>query len=286
MKTLKKIFLLSLVAAFAVSCQDDDDRYNGSPDSGRLNIVTLEGTISTTAQSALTDQEIDWTVELPRTFSDTVLVEATAISNSGRRFRSSLIVEPNSNTATGEILAPGGAIFDTTFKLYLSGIALQEVEQGTHFLIKSDTLNIPTGNSGIPVQATDRIKVRLVWENASTTNSLQLTVDRPVLADINVPNAAGGSARDHAICNTCTSNSAALSSTEGDYIFNIKAAALTTSPVDMPYRIIVVFPNGDTEVYSGTYAGLTLASPLLPILKVTKTVTAGIPSYTTENLIP
>lgn len=289
MKTLKNIFLIALAATFAISCQDDDDRYNGSPE-GRLNIVTLQGDITTTAQSALTDQEIDWTVDMRgRTFVDTVLVEATAISNSGRRFRSSVILEPGESTASGEINSPGGAIFDTTFKLYLSGIALQTVDPGIHYLIQSDTLYIPTGSSGIPAQDPTRLIVRLVWANASTANSLHLVVDKPdPQSTVNAAN-VGGTAKQHAILvNGTNQNSTALSTILGEYTFGVKAAALTTSPVDMPYRVIVVFPNGDTEVYSGVYNGLDLSSPVLPVLKVVKQVNPETAQneFVTTNLIP
>lgn len=286
MKTLKNIFLVSLLAVFAVSCQDDDDRFNGSPDSGRLNIVTLDGIITTPAQSALTNQQIDWTVKLPRAFNDTVLVEATAINNTGRRLRANVLVMPGETEATEKITAPGGASFNTTFKLYLSGIALQTVDEGIHYLIKSDTLEIPTGNSSVPDQESDRLIVRLVWENPSAANNLALKVDRPdPIADAIV---GGGNLREHKFTLGATgNNNNSLTTVQGDSYFSIKANALSTSPTDQAYRIIVVYPNGDTEVFSGVYQGLTLDSPYLDVLKVNKTINESNQTiFTVDYLIP
>ena len=287
MKVFKKILVLVLLTSVFVGCEDDDNKFTGSP-VGNLNIVTLKGEISTTAQSALSDQEIDWTVKLPRTFSDTVSVEATAISKNGRRFRAYVDVMPGSDTATGEIFAPGGSIFDTTFQLYLSGIALQTVEPGTHFLLESDQISLPTGSSGIPLQDPDKLIVRLVWPTpAAATNNLNLIVDRPTLADVTAPfNSSYG--RQHLInvASTSSSNSAALSTLPGEYIFSIKATALPVSPVDLPYRVIVVFPNGDAQVFSGVYSGLTVDSPAIPVVKVNKVIGGtGQTTFEITNLI-
>ena len=55
MKVFKKILVLALLASVFVGCEENDDKFTGSP-VGNLNIVTLKGEISTTAQSALSDQ--------------------------------------------------------------------------------------------------------------------------------------------------------------------------------------------------------------------------------------
>lgn len=289
MKFLKKILFIALLASVFVGCEDDDNKFSGSP-VGNLNIVTIKGEISTTAQSALSDQEIDWTVKLPRTFSDTVTVEATAISKSGRRLRAYVDVLPGDDSAIGEIFAPGGSIFDTTFELYLSGIALKTTEPGIHYLLESDVILMPTGSSGIPLQDPDKLIVRLVWPTpSSSTNNLIFTVDRPTLPDTFAPfNSAYG--RQHLINVAMppnNPNSAALSSIPGEYIFSISASALPVSPVDLPYRVIIIFPNGDAEVYSGVYAGLTTSSPVLPVVKVNKVVNgSGQTNFEVTNLIP
>ncbi|WP_139149662.1 hypothetical protein [Flavobacterium caeni] len=287
MKIFKSLLLLPVAAMVFVGCQDDDERYNGSP-VGKNNLVTLTGQLSTNVTSALTDQKIEFTVTLPRTFSDTVAVQATAISDSGRRIRGSVDVMPGETTATGDIFAPGGSIFDTTFDMYLSGIALQTPDPvGTHYFLTSDVLKIATGNSAIPVQNSERLIIRLVWPDAtSTTNTLAMTVDRPTAADGNAPFQNGG--REHRINVGSTGNNTggALSTEAGDYLFKIKATALLQQPIDMPYRLIIVYPDGEADVFSGVYNGLTTTSPEITIAKINKSYVGNETVFTSENLIP
>lgn len=292
MKKFNKICFLVAVAGMVFGCSSDDEKFSGSP-VGHQNIVTLKGTVTTpvsaTGETVLTGQEIDFTVELPagRVFNDTVAVEVTSTAQNGGRTRKSVDVMPGATTATGKIAAVGGAIFNTTFDLAISAINLQTVDPGIHYLMTSDKVVIKTGSSTIPDTQSDRLIVRLLWQapNVSTKN-LKLTVDRPLLADIS-PNTLNSYGRAHVILNALSgfTQNGNQSTDLGEYIFNISAIALSAQPVDMPYRMLVVFPNGDVKVFDGVYEGLTTTSPLKPVLKVLKALDANNkPVYTVTDL--
>ncbi len=282
MKNFKTIFSLLVAAIFAVSCSTDD-KFSGSPE-GNLDITTLVGIVSTPSISALTSQKIDFTATLPRTFTDTVTVEATTTAKSGGRTRAYVDILPGQLSATGQISAVGGAIFSTEFDLALTAINLKKVETGKHYLLTSNKIILKTGNSSIPDADPDKLIMRLVWPFPSATNKLKYNIDRPgIVPDANVLtlNSYG---KVHYINNAGTTNSTNISSAEGDYIINISAEALTTSPIDMPYRMILVQPNGKVDVFEGVYTGLTVGAPLKPILKVNKTIVNGTAVFTATDL--
>jgi hypothetical protein len=271
MKNKFKIILLFLCSLiFFIAC-DEGERFTGSP-VGNLDIITLDATISSTSTLALTDQKIDFTVTLPRTFADTVRVEASSLSDSGRRTRGYVEIMPNQLTGTGEINAAGGGVFNSTFDLFVSAIELYTVEAGKHYLIKSNNIEIQTGNTTIQDANGARLSVKLVWPNFSTSNNLRFNVDKPEpLVDANVTSLSGGKTHFINIDNNGANNTTTNSSAEGEYVFKITALSLTTSPIDMPYRLVLVHPDGKTEVFNGVYPGLVVGAPLLPVLKVVKT---------------
>ncbi len=279
---LKNIFLPLISLIFFIAC-DEGERFTGSP-VGNLDIITLDATISSTSTLALTDQKIDFTVTLPRTFSDTVRVEASSISDSGRRTRGYVEILPNQLSGTGEINAAGGGTFNSTFDLFASAIELYTVEAGKHYLIKSNNVEIQTGNTTIQDANGSRLSVKLVWPNLSTSNNLRFNVDKPTLPDANVTSLSGGKTHFINVDNAGPENTTTNSSAEGNYIFNISAIALTTSPIDMPYRLVLVYPDGKVDVFNGVYNGLTVGAPLLPVLQVNKTIVNGNAVFTATKL--
>ena len=286
MKILKSIVLLCMLSVAFVGCEDDDEVFMGTP-VGSQNIVTLRGEISTPVEAALSGQEIDFTVTLPRTFNDTVSVEVTVLGDRGRRFRKSVDVMPGETTATEEITSPGGSLFETTFEMYISGIALQTVELGTHYLIESNVLIIPTSSSTVPTQDTNALTVRLVWPNASGSGStMQLTIDRPdPLVDV-VGGLFTAGGRQHKIRNADGVSNNNISSPTGDYIFGVKPSGIVGSQ-DIPYQFIVIYPNGDAVVYTGTYVGATATSPSINVAKINKSYnSANQAVFTVENIQP
>lgn len=288
MKKNKSIFLLSLVALVILSCSTDD-KFSGSP-VGNMTIETLTGTISTPAMNALTGQEIDFTASLPvgKTFSDTVTVEVTTLRSDGGRIRDYFDIMPNQTSVTDKIEAVGGLVFNTTFELSMTAIKLKTEEPGKHYLMTSNKIDINTGSTSIQEVQSDRLQIKLTWLNPLSNNKFRLSIDRPTLADVLVTSTTPGLGKIHSIKDTGTTNSAALSTALGDYIFSIGGdgpGTLLSQPFDMPYRLVLVYPNGKVDVYEGFYNGLTDSSPLVPVLKVTKEEpTPGNYVYTSSQL--
>lgn len=288
MKINKIILSFLFLSTILFSCTKNE-KFSGSP-IGSLEVISLEGTVSTTAVAALTDQDIDFTATLPnnKVFADTVTIEASSIAKSGGRTKAYVDIMPGQSSATGKIKAVGGSIFSSSFDLTLTAINLQTVESGKHYLLGSNNVNIKTGNSTIPDVDPSRLIIKFAWLFPSTTNKLRLNIDRPgTIADANVftLNSYG---KIHYIKNVGTTNNDNISTAEGDYVVNIAAdgiGSLINQPQDMPYRLILVHPDGKVQVFEGTYTGLTETSPLKAVLKINKTTTAGVVVYTATDIL-
>jgi hypothetical protein len=155
----------------------------------------------------------------------------------------------------------------------------------------SNKVILSTGDTSIPSVEDDRLKVSFTWYNATTTNKMKMTVQKPGSStDVNVGYLSGSnsSIRQHSIRTTGTSsNNGSISHAEGEYIFKIGGegpGTLLTEPFDMDYRMIVVYPDDKVEVYDGTYLGLTGTSATVPLLKVTKEVIDGEVVFTSTRL--
>lgn len=57
---------------------------------------------------------------------------------------------------------------------------------------------------------------------------------------------------------------------------------LATSPLDLKYRLVLRYPNGDVKIYSGVYNNLSASSGYKPVLTITKTGLGDSSSYTDE----
>ena len=272
-----------VLGAAVVSCETDE-KFSGSPVDNQ-NIVTLKGSITTDVTAALGGQKIKFIAHLPegKVFSDTVRVEVSAVNKSFGRIREYVFFKGGETSKEGEIESPGGAIFDTSFELSLTGIEVYRPDQGTHYLMTSDPVEILTGSSTVPTTSSDRLIVRLVWPDATTANNVRFSIDRPdPLADVNVTQLSSGG-KNHNILKVTGNNTTTNSSAEGDYIFSITGLSQTT-PIDLSYKVILRYPNGESEVFAGVYEAMTNASPLKPILKITKTGSGDDVIYTPEQL--
>ncbi|MBL0014188.1 MAG: hypothetical protein IPP30_10975 [Flavobacterium sp.] len=289
MKKYTYIFLSALFALTVISCSTED-KFSGSP-VGNVEIVTLTGTITTTVENALTDQEVEFTASLPdgKVFNDTVTVEVTTLRSDGGRVRGYYDIMPGQTSITDKIAAVGGLVYDTTFELSMTAINLQTVEPGIHYLLTSNKISINTGNNSIPEAESDRLKIRFVWENPSSSNKFKCWIKKPgVAADIEGNNFTG-SAIDHVIktVSTTSNGNGSLSSKEGEYIFKLASDLQPVSPENKKYRIILVFPNGDVTVYNGRFDNLTQGNPeKKDVLKITKVGSGDDAVFNLENLNP
>ncbi len=273
MKKYTYIGLFALLSLAIVSCTTED-KFSGSP-VGNQEIVTLTGTIATSVENALTDQEVEFTASLPagKVFNDTVTVEVTTLRSDGGRVRGYYDIMPGETSVTDKILAVGGLVYDTTFDLSMTAIKLQTEEPGIHYLMTSNKISIGTGNNSIPDVEDDRLIIRFVWENPSTINKFKCWINKPgSTADIEGNNFSGTSIEHVIKTVTTTSNgNGSLSSKEGEYIFKLSADQQLVSPENKKYRIILVFPNGDVTVYNGVFENLTQGSlDKKDVLKITK----------------
>jgi hypothetical protein len=294
MKNFYKIALLLGLASWIVGCSTDE-RFTGSPLDSGLNIVTLEGTVSVDIdadQLVLSGQDLAFTATLPvnKVFNDTVTVEVTSTAQSGGRTRGYVDIMPGQSSGTGKISAVGGSVYNTTFSLKMTAINLQTVEPGIHYLMTSNSISILTGSTTVPSASSDRLIIRVVSQNATSSDRFVLNIDRPDPgANGTGLYVANGGYTEHFIrvANSPTTESASFSWREGTYILSLSAPSGLpdgTVPRDKEYRIIIVKPNGESEVFNGVYEGLTATSPQKPVLSITKTVNGDNVTFTPTEL--
>jgi hypothetical protein len=294
MKNFFKITLLLGLASWIVGCSTDE-RFTGSPLDSGLNIVTLEGTVSVDIdadQLVLSGQDLAFTATLPvnKVFNDTVTVEVTSTAQSGGRTRGYADIMPGESSGTGKISAVGGSVYNTTFSLKMTAINLQTVEPGIHYLMTSNSISILTGSTTVPSASSDRLIIRVVSQNATSSDRFVLNIDRPD-PGINGTGlyVANGGYTEHflRVANSPTTESASFSWREGTYTLSLSAPSGLpdgTVPRDKEYRIIIVKPNGESEVFNGVYEGLTATSPQKPVLSITKTVNGDNVEFTATEL--
>jgi len=274
MKNFKYFFLIASLFCLLISCESDDEKYSGTP-VGNQQIETIQGTISTDVTAAMRNQRIPFKITIPRTFKDTVTVEVTTLNLSGGRTRTSVDILPGDTEAIDEIPCAGGILYSTTVDLSMTAIALKTVELGKHYLIKSNVITLQTGDTTVPPSDFTRLSIKFAWpQPSSSLNNIRLTIVRPNNTT-SIPTLSGGSRTFAILTSAAALNAPTYSSQAGEYLFNISAVGLVNSPVDMPYRFLIRFPNGSSKLIQGVYPALTTASPPKTVLKAVKTVNPG-----------
>lgn len=277
MKNFKNLFIIMALLTLLVGCESDDVKYSGTP-VGNQDIETLESTITTTTTVAMLNQLIPIKVNIPRPFNDTVFVEVSTLNLSGSRIRTSIQFLPGQVEAIDEVACAGGLIFDTTVRLSVTGISVQTPDPGKHFLMKSNVIELRTGNTPVPPIDNSRLSVRLAWPDASNTrNNLRLDVVRPVGTSVVPLGVSPVSALSKTFSILTSTPPVALgtnqfSSQVGEYFFRVSATRLTQTPMDLRYRFVARYPDGKTEIFEGVLEGLTTSSAAETLLKVTKSV--------------
>lgn len=191
MKKIKIIFFLAALVSVFASCESDEEKYSGTP-VGNQDIETIQGNIELLPGSVtkfMSNQKIPVKITLPFAFQDSVTVEVSSITVSGGRTRISVIFVPgqtvsNPENIAGEdpeIPAAGGAIFNTTMEVYLSGIALSHAIPGKHYLLTSEHIVLNTGNTTVPGDNANKLQTKFAWFNPES-NDFKVFIDRPNFA--------------------------------------------------------------------------------------------------------
>lgn len=197
MKNIKLLLLAVFAGCTLVSCDDDDNKFTGSP-VGVLPFETVTATVTTDATFALPGQEINFTATLPASFrsvvTDTVTVQATIYSMGGGVRNASVDILPGSNSGTEKITVPGGGgTFDLSFDLKLTAINLKRVVQGKHYLLTSNTVNVASGSTGVPTTNDKRLKISVDWENKTIVRRVRVKAERIGLTTVTLSAGTSGS---------------------------------------------------------------------------------------------
>lgn len=196
MKKYFKLYALFFLSLLIVNCENDNVRYNGSPE-GRLTFEEVTATISTLETYVLPGQEVEYTATLPASFrsivNDEVTVEASAFSIGGGVRTSKLVIPVGALSAVGKIVIGGGAeIFDNQIKIKLTAINLSVPVIGKQFTLNSNVLNIDSGSSTIPASNPKRMRVFVSWENKFIPNTMKCTFGRIGSTAVTFKNAVAG----------------------------------------------------------------------------------------------
>ena len=92
--------------------------------------------------------------------------------------------------------------------------------------------------------------------------------------------------RVHDISVIDNKNTVNISSPDGEYILKIAPLTLLAGTVDLPYRLIIVKPSGDVEIFNGVYTNINLNSTFKNIIKINKTTNGTNVVFTATNLNP
>lgn len=273
MKILNKIFFFCFVA-FIYSC-DTNEKFSGSP-VGNQEIITLDAVVSTDVDYVAGNQDIEYGIVLPKTFKDTAIVEVSIYTSTGGRTKATVEILPGqvSPSETPKIKSPVTSLFNTELYLTATAISLKNEEIGKHYLIKSNKEYFDSGSVTVPEPDVNKLKIKFVWPDilpSQNINNLVLIIDRPAsIPDAIIPNFTN-EAKNHSIniSNTGT-HSVSNSYAEGDYVLRVKPIVMAFSPFDMPYNVVLVYPDGKTEIYKGIFSGLTLNTETAPFLQINK----------------
>ncbi|MCZ8198102.1 MAG: hypothetical protein O9267_10880 [Flavobacterium sp.] len=290
---MKKIFYFLAIFStiFFYNCETNE-KFTGSP-VGNQEIITLDAIISSNVEFATSGQDVEFNFVLPRTFKDTATVEVTAVNSEGGRTRKKVDIMPGQvsplPSEVVKITSPGsGDMFFSQFEMSITAISLKHAEIGKHYLIKSNVLSIETGKAG-SITATNaaRLSVELVWPSYSGTNDVALKIQKPSGTVVEpTSQQSGGKLHSIRVSNTPILSDSDInnSNAEGEYVFSMTGRNLAISPQNMPYIVIVVFPNGDRKFYTGTYENLYVDAPLKNLIKVTKNPVGATEPFTVSEL--
>lgn len=297
MKIINKILIVMTIAFMQFSC-DEGEVFTGAPDSSKLQFETLQGTIATSENSVVSGQQFPITVSIPQSFDVDVNIEVIAfLSNINKRTRRTFTILAGETSVDGIMTAPSGdqgsviLPFSQELTVYMSAINSKPAITsdgvaplgfaGKQYTITSNTLTLDYGDSVFGGVNSNRLAIRLDWANPpANSNPVFNNLNLRLKLDGNVITVFPNAQTTMPIHGTTTSSARYESlnflstAIDGTYTVEIFAAKLTssTSPVDVPYRFTVRFPDESVRTFSGTLLGMTVgtAATAIPKLQIVK----------------
>ena len=193
-----------------------------------------------------------------------------------------------------QVTAPSSGTYNIPYKKYTAQVFLTAINTapnvvpagfvGKLYTMTSNKLVLDYGDSlnGIPAANAGRLGIRFDSEGpyGANANNLDLVFLKNGLAITPASDfgAASQTTRPYfgTRTNTGREENININSTVADnatYTINIFAKNLILSPVNMPYRFMVRFPDEKVRVYAGVLNGLTVGTPAtaIPVLQIIKT---------------
>jgi hypothetical protein len=270
-KYLKQLTFVAITFLF-FSCTNDNEKFSGSPADNSTEVTPLVGTLTTDQLTVVSSQNFPVTITIPQSFEFDVTVEVTSrLVNTTKKTVRNIIIPAGQTTVVGNAGAPsstsGVLPFNNQLEIYLTAInsVVNEVTnptfgfKGKQYSLTSDKLIIDYGDTSYTNSKSDRLSIVLDNLGPSGTNgnnlNFRVTKDNILVVDRTTTQRF----EKYDILKTAPS---------GTYVISIWAQSLVTSPVDLPYRFALTFPNEDVRSFGGVLPNLTVGTALTSISKL------------------
>ena len=294
--TILKYLIVTFIF-FALSCEKGDV-FTGSPVDSNLPVEQITGIITTKELNITAGQDYLIDVTIPFKFDTDVSVQAeTFVPALNTRVRRSVVIPAGQLTKELKMTAPGRGNYILPYKLqakvFLTSIntSSSEVPGGFKdkiYKITSNSIDLGYGDLRIADVSPNRLGITFDFEgpyltsgNTTTINNLSLSLRRGgVITSVGSLGATtaplygsmtgSGRVKELNFNNTSTS-------LDGTYTLNAFANRLISTPRDMPYRVVVAFPNDKIKTYIGIIPNMIVgtaitATPILQIKRETRQV--------------
>lgn len=322
MKNTYKFFFVFISSLLLFSCTKGDI-VTGSPVGTNLPFVNLPITVSSTETDVVGGQPVPVLVTLPQTFDVAVSVEVTAALHSdnpsdpgtGKRSRTSVIIPAGQATATMLMIPPGGDAsvlgFNYTLYVYASAITTDPAIDisirpagfpGVQYVVTSPIvpLTFRWGTSFLSANNAAVLSINVDWEGPygpdnPVNNNLKYIVKRNGVLIPTIPQTATTTSivygknqgKGKTVLNIQnTDGTGSTSNTDGTYDISLYATKLVSTPMDLPYRFTVRFPDNSAKTFYGVLLGITVgpSTGAIAKLRVVKTTVAGVAQYAITQL--
>jgi hypothetical protein len=294
MKKYNVFTLIIFSLLIILSSCDKSDVFTGSPVGTNVEFVNLVGVISSPETKVAASQNFPITVTLPQSFAVEVTIQTTAfLANINKKTTKSVVIPAGQTTITYDITAPGGDLtplpFNMNLEVFLTAITTSGVEpsgfSGKQYTLTSNKLNLDYGDTGTQALNINRLGVRFDFPfppgSGLTYNNLNIVVKRNGVV-IPVPagstNTVNGSTAAFARYETVNILNTAL---DAIYTIEVYSVVQIATPINMPYRFTIRYPNDSSKTYAGIIPSMTIGNQASAIKKIEiiKSTVAGKANY-------